>query len=129
MASSGGVRALAAPNVARAVTGDGGFAERFRGHEGPYHLYDSSDRPLIRMETGAHVLGALLAGRTRLVFLDDAGSAERSALKMTYPAGDWLSEPIEPKPCDCGDSGCVGRLVVTLHEAHAGPNWMLTFRG
>lgn len=129
MTDSGGVRARSAPNVARAVAGEGVFAERFRGHEGPYHLYDSRDRPLIRVETGAHVLGALLEGRTRLVFLDDPRSAERSALRMTYPAGEWLSEPIEPAPCSCGDIGCIGRLVVTLHESHAGPNWTLTFRG
>ena len=108
---------------------DGVFAERFRNHEGPYHLYDSGDRPLIRMETDTHVLGALLDDRTRLVFLDDAGCAEGSVLKMTYPTGEWSSEPVELTACDCGDDRCQGRFVITLHDSHAGPDWMLTFRG
>jgi hypothetical protein len=33
---------------------DGVFAQRFRGHEGPYHLHDSLDRPLIRMDHVSH---------------------------------------------------------------------------
>lgn len=108
---------------------EGIFARRFRGHEGPYHLYDSIDRPLIRMETGAHVLGALLDDRARLVFLDDAGCAEGSVLKITYPTREWALGPVEPSACDCGDGRCQGRLAITLHDAHAGPDWMLTFRG
>jgi hypothetical protein len=36
---------------------------------------------------------------------------------------------VEPSACDCGEGGCAGRLVITLHDAHAGPGWMLTFRG
>jgi hypothetical protein len=105
----------------------GTWAQRFRGHEGPYHLYDSADRPLIRAETGAHVLGALLDRRSRLVFLDDPGCGEGSVLRITYPAAEWSSGPVQP--CDCGDARCRGRLLVTLHDAHAGPGWMLTFRG
>jgi hypothetical protein len=112
-----------------AVEGESVFAERFRSHEGPYHLYDAGDRPLIRSETGAHVLGALLEGRTRLVFLDDPGAAEGSVLKMTYPTREWLTRSTEPKPCACEDVRCMGRLVITLHDSHAGPHWMLTFRG
>ena len=108
---------------------DGVFAGRFRDHEGPYHLYDSADHPLIRAETGAHVLGALLDGRTRLVFVDDPGCAEGSVLRMTYPVDEWTPGPVEPTACACGDVRCRGRLVVTLHDSHAGPNWMLTFRG
>ena len=108
---------------------EGLFARRFRGHEGPYHLYDAIDRPLIRTETGAHVLGALLDDRTRLVFLDDAGCAEGSVLKITYPTREWALEPVEPRACDCRDGRCQGRLAITLHDAHAGPDWMLTFRG
>jgi hypothetical protein len=109
---------------------DGVFARRFLNHEGPYHLYDSGDRPVIRAETGAHVLGALLDGRSRLVFVDDAGCAEGSVLRMTYPTEHWSAKPVvEPTACHCGDARCQGRLVITLHEAHAGPNWMLTFRG
>lgn len=49
-----------------AVEGECIFAERFRGHEGPRQLGDAGDRPLIRSESGAHVLGALLEARTRL---------------------------------------------------------------
>ena len=105
------------------------FARRFRHREGPYHLYDSNGRPLIRAETGAQVLGALLEDRARLVFLDDAGCAESSVLRITYPTGEWMSGPVEPKACTCGDGRCKGRLAVTLHESHAGPDWMLTFRG
>jgi hypothetical protein len=108
---------------------DGVFAQRFRDHEGPYHLYDSADHPLIRMETGAHVLGALLDGRTRLVFMDDPGCAEDAVLRMTYPTEEWTRGRVEPTACACGDVRCRGRLVITLHDAHAGPNWMLTFRG
>jgi hypothetical protein len=111
------------------ATEEGVFARRFRDHEGPYHLYDSRDRPLIRAETGAHVLAALLDEGSRLVFLDDAGAAEGSVLKMTYPTGRWATEPVEPTDCACGDARCGGRLVITLHESHAGPNWTLTFRG
>lgn len=107
----------------------GGFAERFRDREGPYHLYDSIDRPLIRTETGAHVLGALLDDRSRLVFMDDPGCAEGSVLKMTYPTREWSAGPVEPRACSCADARCRGRMVITLHESHAGPNWMLTFRG
>ena len=108
---------------------DGVFARRFRDHEGPYHLYDSGDRPLIRAETGAHVLGALLDHRARLVFLDDPGCGEDAVLKITYPTGEWSSGPVEPTACACGDGRCQGRLVIRLHESHAGPDWMLTFRG
>lgn len=108
---------------------DGVFAQRFRSREGPYHLYDSAGHPLIRAETGAHVLGALLDGRTRLVFADDPGCAEGSVLRMTYPTGEWTPQPVEPTACTCGDVRCQGRLVITLHDSHAGPNWMLTFRG
>lgn len=105
------------------------FADRFRGHEGPYHLFDAIDRPLIRTETGAHVLGALIDGRSRLVFTDDPGCAEGSVLRMTYPTGAWAAEPVELAACRCGDTRCRGRMVITLHDAHAGPEWMLTFRG
>jgi hypothetical protein len=84
---------------------------------------------LIRVETGAHVLGALLDDRARLVFVDDPGCGESSVLKITYPTGEWSSEPVEPEACSCGDGRCRGRLVITLHESHAGPDWMLTFRG
>ena len=108
---------------------ESGFAQRFRNREGPYHLYDSADHPVIRVETGAHVLGALLDGRTRLVFLDDPGCAEGSVLRMTYPTGEWSPGPVHPEECACGDARCRGRLVVRLHDAHAGPDWMLTFRG
>ena len=38
-------------------------------------------------------------------------------------------EPVRPEECGCGDARCRGRLVITLHDAHAGPEWMLTFRG
>ena len=103
------------------------WADRFRDHEGPYHLYDSSARPLIRAETGAHVLGALLDGRSRLVFLDDPAGGEDSVLRITYPAAEWSSGAVQP--CHCGDARCRGRLLVTLHDAHAGPRWTLTFRG
>jgi hypothetical protein len=72
---------------------------------------------------------ALLEDRARLVFLDDAGCAESSVLRITYPTGEWLSGPVEPRACTCGDGRCKGRLAVTLHESHAGPDWMLTFRG
>ncbi|MEX2222467.1 MAG: hypothetical protein WEG40_11785 [Candidatus Rokuibacteriota bacterium] len=115
--------------VAAAATDEGLFARRFRDHEGPYHLYDAGARPLIRMETGAHVLGALLDRRARLVFLDDPGGAEGSVLKITYPIGDWSSQPVEITACACGDDRCRGRLVIVLHESHAGPEWTLTFRG
>ena len=114
---------------ATVVMDDGVFAQRFRNHEGPYHLYDSGDRPLIRAETGAHVLGALLDHRARLVFLDDPGCGEDAVLKITYPTGEWSSGPVEPTACACGDGRCQGRLVIRLHESHAGPDWMLTFRG
>lgn len=105
------------------------FARLFRSREGPYHLFDSGDRPVIRVETGAHVLGALLENRSRLVFLDDPGCAEGSVLRITYPTGQWAAEPVEVKACPCGDRRCKGRLVITLHESHAGPDWMLTVRG
>jgi len=129
MASPGAVRARSAPEAARAGPRDDVFAERFRIHEGPYHLYDSGQRPLIRSETGAHVLGALLERRTRVVFLDDPGLAEGTVLEIAYPAGTWLSGSTEPRSCSCGDVRCMGRLVVMLHDSHAGPNWTLTFRG
>src|SRR5258707_2004121 len=58
------------------------FSQAFGRREGPYHLYDAGGRPLIRAESGAHVLGALLRNRTRLVFLDDAGCPELSALRI-----------------------------------------------
>jgi hypothetical protein len=48
---------------------------------------------------------------------------------MTYPTGEWSPQPVEPTACACGDVRCQGRLVITLHDSHAGPNWMLTFRG
>jgi hypothetical protein len=48
---------------------------------------------------------------------------------MTYPTGRWAAEPVEPAACACGDARCRGRMVITLHESHAGPDWMLTFRG
>jgi hypothetical protein len=115
--------------VTTLATDESVFAQRFRNREGPYHLYDSKDRPLIRAETGAHVLGALLEERARLVFLDDPGCAETSVLKITYPIGDWVSEPVEPRACACGDGRCKGRLAIVLHESHVGPDWMLTFRG
>ena len=105
------------------------FSEVFGQREGPYHLYDAGGRPLIRAESGAHVLGALLRNRTRLVFLDDSGCPELSALRITYPTPEWCPPPAEPTACDCEESGCHGRLVITLHDAHAGPGWMLTFRG
>jgi hypothetical protein len=108
---------------------EGVFVRRFRDREGPYHLYDSGERPAIRAETGAHVFGALLDDRTRLVFLDDPGCPEISALRITYPIREWSSEPVEPKVCSCGEGRCKGRLVITLHEAHVGPDWTLTFRG
>ena len=116
-----------------AVEGESVFAERFRGHEGPYHLYDAGDRPLIGAGQQVRHQGpgarALLEGRTRLVFLDDPGAAEGSVLKMTYPTREWLTRSTEPKPCSCEDVRCMGRLVITLHDSHAGPHWMLTFRG
>ena len=105
------------------------FSEVFAQREGPYHLYDAGGRPLIRAESGAHVLGALLGNRTRLVFLDDAGCPELSALRIAYPSREWSPQPPVPTACDCEESGCHGRLVITLHDAHAGPGWMLTFRG
>ena len=105
------------------------FSQIFAKRDGPYHLFDAGGRPLIRRESGAHVLGALVQDRTRRVFLDDAGCPELSALRITYPAGTWCREPVRPGACDCGEDGCRGRLVVTLHEAHAGPGWMLTYRG
>ena len=76
---------------------DGVFAQRFRGHEGPYHLHDSLDRPLIRMDHVSH--------------------------------GEWASDPVQPRACAGGDCRCKGRLVIMPHESHAGPDWMLTFRG
>jgi hypothetical protein len=115
--------AVVAPASART------FSQVFAKREGPYHLYDAGGRPLIRMESGAHVLGALLDDRARLVFLDDAGSPEESALRITYPTREWCPGRVEPSACDCGEGGCAGRLVITLHDAHAGPGWMLTFRG
>lgn len=111
------------------VTDEHVFARVFGQREGPYHLYDAGGRPLIRAESGAHVLGALLGNRTRLVFLDDSGCPELSALRITYPTREWCPGRVEPTACDCDESGCRGRLVVTLHDAHAGPGWMLTFRG
>lgn len=108
---------------------EGAFAQVFRNREGPYHLHDSGGRPLIRAETGKHILGALLDHRERLVFVDDPGCLESSALKITYPTREWVWGPVEPKPCSCGDGRCRGCLVITLHESHAGPNWTLTFRG
>lgn len=111
------------------VTDEDVFSQLFRKREGPYHLYDSGGRPLIRAETGAHVLGALLQDRARLVFLDDAGCPEISALRITYPTGEWSPEPVAPEACGCREGRCRGRLVITLHEAHAGPDWTLTYRG
>ena len=105
------------------------FSEVFGKREGPYHLYDAAGRPLIRAQTGAHVLGALLDDRTRLVFLDDAGCPELSALRIAYPTREWCPEGARPAACECGESGCRGRLVIMLHDAHAGPGWTLTFRG
>ena len=105
------------------------FSQIFAKRDGPYHLFDAGGCPLIRRESGAHVLGALVEDRTRLVFLDDAGCPELSALRITYPAGKWHREPPRPAACDCGESGCRGRLVIVLHEAHTGPGWTLTYRG
>ena len=105
------------------------FSQVFAKREGPYHLYDAGGRPLIRMESGAHVLGALVEDRTRLVFLDDAGHTEQSALRIAYPTREWCPGRVEPVACGCGEHGCEGRLVVTLHDAHAGPGFTLTFRG
>ena len=105
------------------------FSRLFDHREGPYHLYDSHNRPLIRAETGKRVLAALLDHQNQLVFLDDPGCLESSVLKKTFWAREWLSNPVEPKPCSCGDGRCKGRLVITLHDSYAGPNWKLTFRG
>lgn len=105
------------------------FSQIFARRTGPSHPFDAGGRPLIRRESGAHVLGALVQDRARLVFLDDAGCPELSALRITYPAAEWCREPPRPAACDCGESGCRGRLVITLHDAHAGPGWMLTYRG
>jgi hypothetical protein len=105
------------------------FSRLFDNREGPYHLYDSHDRPLIRAETGKRVLAALLDSQSQLVFLDDPGCLEGSVLKKTFWAREWLSNPVEPKPCSCGDGRCKGCLVITLHDAYVGPNWKLTFRG
>jgi hypothetical protein len=106
MAKSPGTVAPPAPNGTYMVRDEGVFAERFRGHEGPYHLYDSRDRPLIRAETGAHVLGALLEGRTRLVFVDDPGCEERSVLRMAYPAREWPRRSSRRRaPAAMGDAG------------------------
>jgi hypothetical protein len=105
------------------------FSRLFDHREGPYHLYDSYNRPLIRAETGKRVLAALLDYQNQLVFLDDPGCLESSVLKKTFWAREWLSNPGEPKPCSCGDGRCKGRLVITLHDSYAGPNWKLTFRG
>ncbi len=105
------------------------FSRLFDHREGPYHLYDSHNRPLIRAETGKGVLAALLDDQNQLVFLDDPGCRESSVLKKTFWAREWLSNPVEPKPCSCGDGRCKGRLVITLHDSYAGPNWKLTFRG
>ena len=82
-----------------AVEGESVFAERFRGHEGPYHLYDAGDRPLIRSETGAHVLGALLEGRTRLVFLDETGAKTNlTRLRGRAPRGERVHASSPPRP-------------------------------
>ena len=97
--------------------------------EGPYHLYDSHNRPLIRAETGKWVLAALLDDQDQLIFLDDPGCRESSVLKKTFWAREWLSDPVFPNPCSCGDGRCKGRLVITLRDSYAGPNWKLTFRG
>ena len=105
------------------------FSRLFDNREGPYHLYDSQNRPLIRAETGERVLAALLDDQDQLVFLDDPGCLESSVLKKTFWAREWLSDPVLPKLCSCGDGRCKGRLVITLHDSYAGPNWKLTFRG
>ena len=105
------------------------FSQLFDNWEGPYHLYDAQNRPLIRAETGKRVLAALLEDHDQLVFLDDPGCHESSVLKKTFWTRDWLSDPNFPKPCSCGDGGCRGRLVITLHDSYAGPSWKLTFRG
>jgi len=105
------------------------FSRLFDNREGPYHLYDSQNRPLIRAETSKWVLAALLDDQDQLVFLDDPGCRESSVLKKTFWAREWLSNPAEPKACSCGDGRCKGRLVITLHDSYAGPNWKLTFRG
>ena len=91
-------------------------------------MYDSHNRPLIRAETGKRVLAALLEDQGQLVFLDDPECRESSVLKKTFWAREWLSDSIFPKPCSCGDGGCKGRLVITLHDSYAGSNWKLTFR-
>jgi hypothetical protein len=46
------------------------FSRLFDNREGPYHLYDSHNRPLIRAETGKWVLAALLDDQDQLIFLD-----------------------------------------------------------
>ena len=105
------------------------FSRLFDNRDGPYHLYDSHNRPLIRAETGKWVLAALLDDQDQLIFLDDPGCRESSVLKKTFWAREWLSDPVFPKPCSCGDGRCKGRLVITLRDSYAGPNWKLTFRG
>jgi hypothetical protein len=42
------------------------FSRLFDNREGPYHLYDSHDLPLIRAETGKRVLAALLDSQSQL---------------------------------------------------------------
>jgi hypothetical protein len=122
-------RLLRDPGVPRTAMDEVTFSRLFDNREGPYHLYDSQNRPLIRAETGKRVLAALLDYQDQLVFLDDPGCLESSVLKKTFWAREWLSNPVEPKPCSCGDGRCKGCLVITLHDSYAGPNWKLTFRG
>ena len=89
------------------------FARRFRDREGPYHLYDSGARPLIRAETGAHVLGALLDHRARLVFLDDPGCVEGSVLKITYPTAEWSAALSSPRPISFDVHAADGSVTAT----------------
>jgi len=70
------------------------FSRLFDNREGPYHLYDSHNRPLIRAETGKWVLAALLDDQDQLIFLDDPGCRESSVLKKTFWAREWLSDLI-----------------------------------
>jgi len=77
------------------VTDEVTFFRLFDNREGPYHLYDSQNRPLIRAETGKWVL-ALLDDQDQLVFLDDPECREISVLKKTFWAREWLSDPVFP---------------------------------
>src|SRR5215471_526738 len=85
--------------------------------------------PRTAMDEVTWVLAALLDYQNQLVFLDDPGCLEGSVLKKTFWTREWLSNPVEPKPCSCGDGRCKGCLVITLHDSYAGPGWKLTFRG